>query len=127
MPKLTVQTSNAPAPLGHLAQAVRMGPLLFISGQLPTRPEDGHIEEGGMRKQAYKVLHNLYQVLAAAGAQPVQVVKLTVYLTDPTSEKYADEEIKRFYPEEPPARTTVFVHALPKMAKIQIDAIAVLA
>ena len=127
MAKQVVQTANAPPPLGHLSQAVRMGPLLFVSGQLPLRPEDGHVEEGGTRKQAYKVLHNLYQILAAAGAQPAQVVMLTVYLTEPASERYVDEEIKRFFPEAPPARTTVFVGSLPKMAKIQIDAIAVMA
>ena len=127
MPKQVVQTNNAPAPLGHLSQGVRMGPLLFISGQLPMRPEDGHIEEGGTRKQAYRVLHNIYQILAAAGAQPAQVVMLTVYLTEPASDRYVDEEIKRFYPDAPPARSTVYVHSLPKMAKIQVDAIAVLA
>lgn len=127
MAKQIVNTNEAPASTGYFSQAVKMGPLVFVSGQLPIKPEDGRMEEGGTKRQASRALHNMYQVLKAGGATLEQVVKITLYITDKDTEKFVDEEMKRYFPKEPPARTTIMVSALPRGAKLSVDAVAVLA
>lgn len=126
MPKEAVQTAAAPAAVGPYSQAVKVGPLLFCSGQLPL-DASGNKVQGGMTKETEQVLENLKVVLEAAGARLDQVVKTTVFMTDLADFKFMNQAYERYFPETPPARSTVQVVKLPKDAKVEIEAIAVLA
>ncbi len=123
-----VTTPDAPAPVGPYNQAVRAGALLWCSGQIALDPASGAlVGDGDVEAETRQVLANLRAVLTAAGATPEQVVRTTVYLTD-----LADfGRVNSLYAElfgtaVPPARACVQVAALPKGAKVEIDAVAVL-
>ena len=126
MPKEAVQTAAAPAAVGPYSQAVKVGPLLFCSGQLPL-DATGNKVQGGVTKETEQVLENLKVVLEAAGARLDQVVKTTVFMTDLADFKFMNQAYERYFPETPPARSTVQVVKLPKDAKVEIEAMAVLA
>lgn len=124
MVKTVVHTERAPAAIGPYSQAIRVGELLFCSGQIALDPATGTFAGGATEAQTRRVLENLTAVLAAAGATWDQVVRTTIYVTD--LEDFA--VVNRVYGEHvgsvPPARTTVQVAALPKGASVEIDAIA---
>jgi 2-iminobutanoate/2-iminopropanoate deaminase len=124
MSKSVVHTERAPAAIGPYSQAVRVGELLFCSGQVALDPATGAFAGGTTEAQTRRVLANLTEVLAAGGATWEHVVRTTVYLTN--LEDFA--VVNRVYGEQvgsvPPARTTVQVAALPKGASVEIDAIA---
>lgn len=126
MPKSAILTPLAPAPVGPYSQAVKMGPLLFVSGQLAL-DADGNRVQGGVTRETEKVLENLKAVVEAAGATMEQVVKTTVFMTDLADFKYMNTVYERYFPAAPPARSTVQVVKLPKDAKIEIEAIVVIA
>jgi len=128
-PLEAIETAQAPAPVGPYNQAVRAGDLLFCSGQIALDPATGIlVGEGDVALETRQVLVNLAAVLAAAGARPSQVVRTTVFLAD-----LADfATVNGLYAEMfgagvSPARACVQVAALPKGARVEIDAIAVLA
>ena len=130
MPSKTAISSNAaPAAIGPYSQAVRIGDLLFTSGQVGLDPATGAMVAGGIREQTERVFANLAAVLEAAGVGFGDVVKATVYLKD-IADFAAVNEIyaKHLAPAGavPPARTTVEVARLPKDALIEIDLIAVM-
>jgi 2-iminobutanoate/2-iminopropanoate deaminase len=125
MPKEAVQTAAAPAPVGPYSQAVKVGPLLFCSGQIPLDPAGNKIQ-GGATKETEQVLSNLQAVIEAAGCRMDQVVKTTVYLTDLADFKFVNQVYERFFPGVAPARSTVQVAKLPRDAKVEIEAIAVI-
>jgi reactive intermediate/imine deaminase len=124
-----IETTQAPAPVGPYNQAVRAGNLLFCSGQIALDPTSGSlVGAGDVALETRQVLANLLAVLDAAGAKPSQVVRTTVFLAD-----LADfATVNGLYAEVfgagvSPARACVQVAALPKGARVEIDAIAVLA
>jgi reactive intermediate/imine deaminase len=124
-----IETAQAPAPVGPYNQAVRAGNLLFCSGQIALDPASGSlVGAGDVALETRQVLANLLAVLDAAGARPSQVVRTTVFLAD-----LADfATVNGLYAEVfgagvSPARACVQVAALPKGARVEIDAIAVLA
>jgi reactive intermediate/imine deaminase len=124
-----IETAQAPAPVGPYNQAVRAGNLLFCSGQIALDPASGSlVGAGDVALETRQVLANLLAVLDAAGARPSQVVRTTVFLAD-----LADFATVNFLYAEvfgagvSPARACVQVAALPKGARVEIDAIAVLA
>jgi 2-iminobutanoate/2-iminopropanoate deaminase len=119
-----VKTDKAPAAIGPYSQAVRAGGFLFCSGQIPLDPETGTLVEGGVAVQTERVLKNLKAVLSAGGASLSAVVKTTVYLTDLRDFRAMNEVYAGYFPENPPARATVQVAALPAGALVEIDAIA---
>ena len=121
----TIATDKAPAAIGPYSQAVRAGSLLFCSGQIPLCP-DGEMVEGGIVEQARQVMTNLQAVIAAAGAGMDQVVKTTIYLVDLANFAQVNEIYGSYFAENPPARATVQVAALPKGAQVEIDAIVAL-
>ena len=128
-PLEAIETAQAPAPVGPYNQAVRAGNLLFCSGQIALDPTSGSlVGAGDVALETRQVLANLLAVLAAAGAKPSQVVRTTVFLAD-----LADfATVNGLYAEVfgagvSPARACVQVAALPKGARVEIDAIAVLA
>lgn len=126
-PKLRISTTNAPAAIGPYSQAVRVGDLIFTSGQIGLDPATGAIVSGGIREQTTRVLDNLAAVLREAGIDMADVIKTTVYLQD-MSDFAAMNDIYATYlaPEGvvPPARSTVEVARLPKDALVEIDLIA---
>jgi len=126
-PPRAVETAQAPAPVGPYNQAVRVGETLYCSGQIALDPATGELVGGGdVEAETRQVLANLLAVLAAGGSTPQQVVRTTVYLSD-----LADfARVNALYAEVfgggvAPARACVQVAALPKGARVEIDAIAV--
>ncbi|HEY8343118.1 MAG TPA: RidA family protein [Calditerricola sp.] len=120
-----IHTDKAPAAIGPYAQAVRVGNLLFTSGQIPLRP-DGTLVEGGIAEQTKQVLENLRAIVEAAGGTLANVVKTTVYLRDMNEFAAMNEMYAQYFGEHRPARSTVQVARLPKDVAVEIEAIAVL-
>jgi 2-iminobutanoate/2-iminopropanoate deaminase len=123
--KEIIATESAPKAIGPYSQAVRAGNLVFASGQIPTDPATGEFVPGGIAEQTEQVLRNLTAVFAAAGVQMNQIVKTTVFLVDMNDFTAMNEVYARFFPEAPPARATVQAGRLPRDARVEIDAIAV--
>ena len=119
----TISTAHAPAAIGPYAQAVRVGDLLFTSGQIPLKP-DGTLLEGDIRAQTEQVLKNLQAVLEAGSSSLENVVKCTCFLADMNDFTAMNEVYGRFFGSEPPARSAVEVARLPKDVRIEIEAIA---
>ena len=124
--KEIVATERAPRAIGPYSQAVRAGNLLFASGQIPIDPATGEFVAGGVAEQTEQVMHNLSAVFEAAGANMTQVVKTTVFLADMDDFTAMNQVYGRFFGEHPPARATVQAARLPRDAKVEIEAIAVL-
>jgi len=121
----TVITSpDAPAPGAYYSQAIASGDLLFCSGQIAIDPATGQLVPGGIDAETERVFTNLKAVLAAAGATLADVVKTTVYLSDFSEFAAMNAAYVRAFPTDPPARATVGVAALPRGAKIELEAIA---
>ena len=126
MTRTAIRTSEAPAAIGPYSQAIVSGNMIFCSGQIPLDPKTGQIVEGDIEVQTRRVLDNLAAVLAAAGAGWSNVVKTTIFLADlkdfaTVNGVYAE----RFGGAAPPARSTVQAAALPRGARVEIEAIAV--
>jgi 2-iminobutanoate/2-iminopropanoate deaminase len=123
--KKTVSTNEAPAAIGPYSQAVRSGRFLFCSGQIPLDPKSGEIVSGNIPAQTRRVLDNIAAVLRAEGLTFDNVVKTTVFLTDLGDFQTVNEIYGSYFKQEPPARSTVQISALPKGAKLEIEVIAV--
>jgi 2-iminobutanoate/2-iminopropanoate deaminase len=124
MSKTIVSTSQAPAAIGPYSQAVRVGALVFCSGQVGLDPATGELVPGGTETQTRRALENLSAVLGAAGATIDDVVKTTIYLTDLGDFGLVNGIYGEFMGKGLPARATVQVSALPKGASVEIEAIA---
>lgn len=124
-PKRAIATAEAPAAIGPYAQAVAAGNLIFLSGQIPLDPDRGKLVEGTIEDETRQVLKNLAAVLAAEGLALAAIVKTTVYLTDLADFPRVNQTYAEFFTEPYPARATVQVSALPRGARIEIEAIAV--
>jgi 2-iminobutanoate/2-iminopropanoate deaminase len=122
-----IATDRAPRAIGPYSQAVRAGNLVFASGQIPIDPATGQFVPGGIAEQTEQVLHNLTAVFAAAGVGMDQVIKTTVFLADMDDFTAMNEAYGSFFGEEPPARATVQAARLPRDARVEIEAIAVVA
>jgi 2-iminobutanoate/2-iminopropanoate deaminase len=118
-------SADAPRAVGPYSQAIRVGNFVFCSGQIPLDPATGELVAGDFRIQAQRVLANLEAVLRAADAGFDDVVRTTIYLTDLNDFAVLNDVYAQRFREPFPARVTVGVAALPKGAKIEIDAIAV--
>jgi 2-iminobutanoate/2-iminopropanoate deaminase len=119
-----ISTTEAPAAVGPYSQALRVGELLFCSGQIALDPASGTLVSGGFRAEAERVLDNLDAVLRAAGMSMGDVVRTTVYLMDLGDFPLLNEIYAARFTAPFPARATVGVSALPKGARVEIDAIA---
>lgn len=124
MMKEVVNTNNAPAAIGPYSQAVKIGSLLFTSGQIPIDPATGEIVPGDVKTQTEQVLKNLEAVLVAAGSSLNKVMKTTLFIKDMNSFASINEVYAGFFREAPPARSTVEVARLPKDVLIEIEAVA---
>ncbi len=125
MKREIISTAHAPKAIGPYSQAVKVGGLVFCSGQIPLDPQSGaFVGEGDVRAQAKRVMENLAAVLEAAGSSLARVVRTTIFLADLGDFAVVNEVYGSFFPAEPPARATVQVAALPRGARVEIDAIA---
>lgn len=118
-----IQAPGAPPAIGPYSHAVRVGELLFCSGQIPLDPQSGEIAGAAPAEQARRCLENLQAVCAAAGATLADAVRLTIYMTDLDCFAEVNDAYAAFFPSDPPARVTVGVAALPKGAQVEIDAV----
>lgn len=125
MSKTIIHTDDAPAAIGPYSQAVRVGTLLFTSGQIGIDPATGELPENPAL-QARQGFANLQAILEAAGASTKDVVKLTIFLTDMNDFAAVNEEMKRVFAPPFPARSCVAVAALPKGARFEAEAVAAL-
>jgi len=123
--KKIISTAEAPAAIGPYSQAVRVGSTVFCAGQIPLDPKTGQMVTGSAEDQTRRVMHNISAVLKAAGLTFDNVVKTTIFLTDFADFQTINEIYGSHFKNEPPARSTVQVAALPKGAKVEIEVIAV--
>ena len=123
--KKIISTPDAPAALGPYSQAVRVGSTVYCAGQIPLDPKSGEIVTGGIEVQTRRVLDNLTAVLKAEGLTFENIVKTTIFLMDLGDFQKVNEVYGSYFKQQPPARSTVQVAALPKGARVEIEAIAV--
>jgi len=119
-----IATDQAPKAIGPYSQAIRVGNILYTSGQIALDPATGSLVEGDFAAQARRVFENLKAVLAAGGTSFGNVVKATVYLTDLANFVTLNEIYASYFGDTKPARTTVGVAQLPKGGLVEIDLIA---
>jgi 2-iminobutanoate/2-iminopropanoate deaminase len=119
-----ISTDRAPLAIGPYSQAIRAGGFLFLSGQIALDPGTGQLVGQDVKQQTRQVLTNVRAVLEAAGASLADVVKCTVFLADMSDFGPMNEEYGAFFPEEPPARTTVQAARLPRGALVEIEVVA---
>ncbi len=124
MKREPIFSSNAPKPIGPYSPAIVTDHLIFCAGQTPVDPASGQLIDGGVPEQTARALENLSAVLAAAGSSLGAVVKTTVFLIDMGDFTAMNEVYARYFPDIPPARTTVAVAELPRKARVEIECIA---
>lgn len=124
MGKVAVSTKKAPAAIGPYSQAVRLGNLVFTSGQIPADPASGEIVPGGVEAQARQVLKNLGEVLSASGVSLDNVLKTTLFIKNMDDFTLINKVYAEFFSSQPPARSCVEVARLPKDVLIEIEAVA---
>jgi reactive intermediate/imine deaminase len=121
-----VHSDSAPAAIGPYSQAIKAGPLVFLSGQIPLDPESMEIVSDDIAAQTHQVFKNLIAVADAAGGSLSSAAKLTIYLTDLSDFAVVNEIMAGYFSEPYPARATIQVSALPKGSAVEIDAILAL-
>ncbi len=126
MKKQAIHSNDAPAAIGTYSQAVRSGQLVFLSGQIPLRPDDMTIVDGDFAARARQVFTNLGAVAKAAGGDLNDIVKLTIFLTDLNDFATVNAVMEEFFEQPFPARAAVGVAALPKGVDVEADAILAL-
>ncbi|BDG01827.1 RidA family protein [Anaeromyxobacter oryzae] len=126
--KTPISTPDAPKAIGPYSQAVeaRGARTLYLSGQIPLDPATGELVKGTIEQETQRVMDNLRAVLARAGAGFEHVVKTTIWLTDLGDFAKVNEVYGRCFTAAPPARATVQVAGLPRGARVEIEAVAVL-
>jgi 2-iminobutanoate/2-iminopropanoate deaminase len=125
MMKKIISTSEAPAALGPYSQAVRVGSTIYCAGQIPLDPKTGQIVTGGIEVQTRRVMDNVTAILKAEGLTCENIVKTTIFLADLGDFQTVNEVYGSYFNQAPPARSTVQVAALPKGARVEIEAIAI--
>lgn len=122
----TIKTDHAPAAIGPYAQAVKVGDMLFTSGQIPIDPKTGELITGSIEEQTKQVFANLKAVLAAAGTDLSNVVKATVFMQNLGEFQRMNAIYAENFGDNRPARSTVQVASLPKNVAVEIDLIALI-
>ncbi len=126
--KEAIRTAEAPAAIGPYSQGIAApcGKIIFTAGQIAINPKSGELTNGGIVEQTKQVLENVKAILSASGAGMEDVVKTTVFLQSLDDFTLMNETYARYFPASPPARSTVEVARLPRGAKVEIEATAVL-
>ncbi len=122
--KKIIQTDKAPAAIGPYSQCVVCHSYVFTAGQIPLDTETGNITGKNVAEQTAQVMENLKAVLTAAGTSLENIIKTTVYLTKSEDFPAMNEVYGLYFTTNFPARTTIFVNALPKNALVEIEAVA---
>jgi len=120
-----IATSQAPAAVGPYSQAVKVGDFIYTAGQIGLVLETGTLAEGGIEAQTHQVMKNLTNVLEAAGTGLEHIVKTTIFVTNMQDFAKINEVYGSYFADDPPARSTVQVAALPLGANVEIEAVAV--
>ncbi len=126
MDKKVILSEKAPKAIGPYSVAIRTGNLVFTSGQLGLDPQIGNLVPGGIEGETCQALTNIRHVLEDSGSGMQAVVKTTVFLKDMADFPKMNAVYAEFFPENPPARSTVQVAALPKGGSVEIEAVAIL-
>jgi 2-iminobutanoate/2-iminopropanoate deaminase len=124
MKREIVESNEAPAAIGPYSQAIKVGELVFTSGQLPLNPETGELVQGGIEEQVRQAIGNLKAVLAAAGAGLETAVKTTFFIVRMEDFPKINKVYAELFNDAKPARSCVEVSALPKGAQVEVEAIA---
>jgi 2-iminobutanoate/2-iminopropanoate deaminase len=122
--KTVISTDRGPKAIGPYSQAIRANGFIFISGQVAFNPATGQLVEGDVAIQTARVLDNLKAIVEAAGSSLDHAVKTTVFLKDMNDFVAMNEVYARYFPQNPPARSTVEVARLPRDVRVEIDLIA---
>lgn len=125
MAKEIIKTDKAPQAIGPYSQGVKVGNLVFFSGQIALDPATGELVEGGIEEQAKKVMENIKGLLESQGLDFDSIVKTTIFLNDINDFGKVNEIYGSYFNEAPPARSCVEVSRLPKDVAIEIEVIAV--
>jgi len=124
--KNIIQTDKAPKAIGPYSQAIKTDLMVYTAGQVGMDPSTGELVSGGIEEQTRQALKNLQNILAASGSSFEKVVKTTVFLNDMNDFAKMNAIYAESFPENPPARSTVAVAALPKGALVEIEVVALL-
>ncbi|MCC6186319.1 MAG: RidA family protein [Chitinophagaceae bacterium] len=124
MEKKIIRTDNAPAPIGPYNQAVQMGNLLFVSGQIALDPKDGSLFVGDIAQETEIVMNNLKAILTEAGMDFSNIIKTSIFLMDMGKFSEVNEVYARYFTNNYPARETVQVAGLPRGVQVEISVIA---
>jgi 2-iminobutanoate/2-iminopropanoate deaminase len=124
MPRTIIATPDAPKAIGPYSQAVKANGFVFTAGQVAFDPATGQLIEGDAARQTARVLENLKAIVEAAGSSLDRAVKTTVYLKDMNDFAAMNEVYARYFPANPPARSTVEAARLPRDVRVEIDLIA---
>jgi len=124
MKKKVLTSSTAPKAVGPYSLGIRSGGFLFLSGQLGLDPDSGRFVEGGVEAQTRQALLNIKNVLQDAGSDLSDVVKTSVFLSDIADFPKMNAVYAEFFGNDPPARSTMEVGALPKLGLVEIEVIA---
>ena len=122
--KKAIATKNAPAAIGPYSQAIEVGDMVFVSGQLPVDPATGEFVPGGVRELTRRSLTNIKNILAATGLTMEHVVKTTVFLADMADFAEMNEAYASFFEGVAPARSAMAVKTLPRGARVELECIA---
>lgn len=121
MTRKVISTQQAPAAIGPYSQAIATNNLLFISGQLPIDPTSSKLVDGDIGAKTQQILKNATAIASEAGTDLTRVIKTTIFLTDLADFQEVNTAYGAFFPEAPPARSTVQVAALPLGSNIEIE------
>ena len=126
MDKKIIKTHKAPQAIGPYSQAVKSGNFIFASGQIPLDPVSGNMAENDIKKQTERVMENIKGLLESENLTMANIIKTTCFLTDMANFAAFNEVYATYFPENPPARSTVAIKSLPKDALIEVEIIAVI-
>jgi 2-iminobutanoate/2-iminopropanoate deaminase len=119
-----IATNGAPKAIGPYSQAIRANGFIFVSGQTPIDPTNQQLISGSIGEQTERVLRNIDAILQQAGSNMAKIVRCGVFLKDMNDFGAMNEVYAKFFPNDPPARSTVQAARLPKDCQVEIDAIA---
>lgn len=126
MSRQAIHSDHAPAAIGPYSQAVRCGDTVYLSGQIPLDPATGELLQADVASEARRVFDSLSAVCAAAGGSFAQIARVGIYLTDLSDFAAVNAVMAEYFSPPYPARATVQVSALPRGARVEIDAVLVL-
>ncbi|MEO0086811.1 MAG: RidA family protein [candidate division WOR-3 bacterium] len=122
--KEIIYTDKAPKPIGPYSQAVKLGNLLFLSGQIGIDPKTNELVKGGIEEETKQILENITNILKSQNADLTNILKVNIYLKNLEDFKKVNEIYQEYFKDHFPARTTIGGVLLPKNALIEIDVIA---